>query len=123
MTELNFKHYVEKLVDLEKEEEKYKEMMVKIKKDKDMVSNTIIEFMEKNKIEDKDIIFGESKIKYVKNRIQEGITKKLIQDRLRIFLKNEVLANQATEFIYSDRNANIKKTLKIMRTEKKIRNK
>lgn len=122
MSEPNLKYYVQKLVDLEGEEEKYKIMMSEIKKEKDSVSGTIIDFLEKNKIEEKDIIFGESKIKYIKNKVQDGITKKLIQDRLKLFLKNENLALQATEFIYSNRNINIKKSLKISSIENKKRN-
>ena len=119
MGDINLKNYVQKLIDLENEEERYKNIMTQLKKEKDTVSNTIMDFMERNKIENKDIIFGDSKIKYVQNKVQEGITKKLIQERLKLFLKNEQLALQATEFIYSDRNANIKKTLKIMSAENK----
>lgn len=119
MGDINLKNYVQKLIDLENEEERYKNMMTQLKKEKDTISNTIMDFMERNKIENKDIIFGDSKIKYVKNKVQDGITKKLIQERLKLFLKNEQLALQATEFIYSDRNTNIKKTLKIMSAENK----
>ncbi len=119
MSEINLKYCVQKLIDLENEEDKYKDMLLELKKEKETVSNTIIDFMEKNKIEDKDIIFGNSKIKYTQNKIQDGITKKLIQERLKIFLKNEKMAIEATNFIYSNRNYNIKKNLKIMLNQNK----
>jgi len=109
----NLKDYIEKLVDLENQEEKYKERMNNIKKEKENISNTIIDYMEKNSITDKDIIFGNNKIKYTSTKIQDNITKKLIFERLKIFLKNENLATDATNFIYADRNNTIKNSLKI----------
>jgi hypothetical protein len=111
MSEL--KDYVQKLVELDKQEEKYKNIINDLKKEKDNISENIITFLEKNNITDKDILYGESKIKYSKNKVQDGITKKLIQDRLKIFLKNDNLALEATNFIYSDRNSIYKTSLKI----------
>jgi hypothetical protein len=109
----NLKEYINKLIDLEREEEKQKNILLEIKKNKDNVNNLIINFMEKNNITDKDIIFGDKKIKYSKIKVQDTITKKLIEERLKIFLKNENMANDATKFIYSDRNSNQKVLLKI----------
>ena len=114
----NLKDYIEKLVDLENQEEKYKEKMNNIKKEKENISNTIISYMEKNSITDKDIIFGDNKIKYTSTKIQDNITKKLIFERLKIFLKSENLATDATNFIYSDRNNSIKNSLKITNIKK-----
>ena len=114
----NLKDYIEKLVDLENQEEKYKEKMNNIKKEKETISNTIMNYMEKNSITDKDIIFGDNKIKYTSTKIQDNITKKLIFERLKIFLKNENTATDATNFIYSDRNNNIKNSLKITNIKK-----
>lgn len=114
----NLKDYIEKLVDLENQEEKYKEKMNNIKKEKENISNTIMSYMEKNSITDKDIIFGDNKIKYTSTKIQDNITKKLIFERLKIFLKNENMATDATNFIYSDRNNSIKNSLKITNIKK-----
>ena len=109
----NLKDYIEKLVSLENQEIKFKSELDNIKKEKETVSNTIINYMEKNNITDKDIMYGSSKIKYSTTKIQDNITKKLIFEKLKIFLKSENLATEATTFIYSDRNNNIKKSLKI----------
>jgi hypothetical protein len=109
----NLKAYIEKLVEIQKEEEKYKEIFANIKKQKDIINSTIIDFMEQNNIKDKDIIFGDKKIKYATTKVQDTITKKLINDRLKIFLKDENLALNATNFIYADRNNSQKIFLKI----------
>ena len=110
---INLKTYIEKLMEIQKEEDKYKEIFAQIKKDKDSINNTIIDFMDKNNIKDKDIIFGDKKIKYTSSKVQDTITKKLITDRLKIFLKDENLALNATNFIYADRNNSQKIFLKI----------
>ena len=70
-----------------------------------------------SKITDKDIIFGNSKIKYTQTKVPEGITKKRIQDRLTIFLKNENIAKEATNFIYSERESKINTSIKITNTK------
>ena len=66
----NLKEYIHKLIEIEKEEEKYKTLFSNLKKEKDTLNNLIINFMESNKITDKDIIFGEKKIKYTKTKIE-----------------------------------------------------
>ena len=109
----NLKDYVNKLIEIEKEEEKYKLLFANIKKEKELINNTIINFMEKNNITEKDIIFGNKKIKYSKMKVQDTVTKKLIEERLKIFLKSENVAKEATNFIYSDRNSTQKIYLKI----------
>jgi len=120
MTDVNnLKEYVQKLVEVEREEEKYKNIFAELKKEKDNLNHHIIHLLEKNNITNKDIIFGEKKIKYSLMKVQEGITKKLIQERLKIFLKSESMANQATEFIYSDRNSNQKPVIKITNMKNK----
>ena len=121
MTEVNFlKEYIQKLVEIEKEEDKYKNIFANIKKEKESLNNNIINFLQKNNITEKDIIFGDKKIKYSLLKVQENITKKLINDRLKIFLKSEKMANDATEFIYNERNSNQKPTIKISNIKNKI---
>lgn len=108
-----FKDYITRLVEIEEEEEKYKNIMTEFKNEKDSLNNKIIEYMEKNNITNKDIIFGNRKIKYTKSKISENITKKLIEERLKIFFKNENQAADAVNFIYKNRNMNEKVCLKI----------
>jgi hypothetical protein len=107
------KEHIQKLIDLEKEEEKYKNIFSNIKKEKEILNSNVINFMQKNNITEKDIIFGDKKIKYSTLKVQDNITKKLIYERLKIFLKDDVSANNATNFIYSDRNISEKNYLKI----------
>lgn len=109
----DLKDYVQKLIELEKEEEKYKNIYINIKKEKDKLTDNILNFMEQNDIKDKDIIYGDKKIKYSTIKIQDGITKKLIEERLKIFLKNENQAHEATNFIYTGRNSSNKNFIKI----------
>ena len=109
----DLKDYVQKLIELEKEEEKYKSIFSNIKKEKDKITDNILNYMETNNIKDKDIIYGDKKIKYSTLKVQDGITKKLIEERLKIFLKNENQAHEATNFIYTNRNSTNKNFIKI----------
>ena len=52
--------------------------------------------------------------------IQDTITKKLINDRLKIFLKDDIMAANATNFIYSERNKTTKNYLKISDIKNKL---
>ena len=112
------KEYIQKLVELEKEEEKYKNIFTNLKKEKDSLNDNIINFMENNKITDKDIIFGDKKIKYSLMKVPDSISKKLIHDRLKLFFKNEKEAEEATQFIYNDRNSKQKPIIKITNVKK-----
>ena len=107
------KGYVEKLFEIEKEENKYKNLMADMKKEKEILNQHIMNYMVSNDIKDKDIIYGSKKLKYSSMNVQDTITKKLINDRLKIFLKDEIMAANATNFIYSDRNKTTKNYLKI----------
>jgi hypothetical protein len=119
MSTNNLKEHVERLIALENEEEKYKNIFLKIKQEKETLNDNIMNYMEQNNVTHKDIIFGDKKIKYTTNNISENITKKLILERLKIFLKDEKIANDATNFIYSDRTSTQKHTLKITNIKEK----
>lgn len=109
----SLKTYVQKLIELEDEETKYKTILNEIKDKKEEVSDILMNFMVSNQIQDKDIILGGKKVKYSTLRTQESITKKLILDKLTLFLKDEKQAEQATQFIYDQRNTVTKNFLKI----------
>lgn len=113
------KENIEKLIEIEKEEENYKNIFSNLKKEKDKINANVINFMEKNNITDKDIIFGDKKIKYATSKLQDNITKKLIYERLKIYLKDDIEANNATNFIYADRNVSEKNYLKISEIKNK----
>ena len=110
----NLKDNIEKLIEIENEEQKIKKYMTSLKEKKESLNDSIITFIEENNYQDKDIIFGDKKIKYVVSKSQDGITKKLILEKLTIFLKNNEIAENATKFIYSERNTTAKSILKIM---------
>ena len=114
----NLKEYVNKLLELEQEEEKMKRISGNIKKEKDQINTLIMDFMDKNNIKDKDIILGEKKITYACSKTVESITKKLILERLTQFLQNEHTAKEALNFIYSDRLNKEKYYLKISNLKK-----
>jgi hypothetical protein len=114
MSELdNLKVYLEKLIKIEDEEKKYKEYIDNLKKDKENLNKNIINIIERNNIGDKEIIINNKKIKYLTQKVSDGITKKLIQQRLSIYLNNENQAIEATNFIYNNRDSSLKKIIKI----------
>jgi hypothetical protein len=119
MSSDNLKEYVKNLIELENEEEKYKNMFSKIKEQKEILNNNIMNYMEKNNVTDKEIVYGDKKIKYTTTNLSENITKKLILDKLKIYFKDEKSAIDVTNFIYSDRNMTKKNTLKILNMKKK----
>ena len=113
MTTEILKEYVKKLIEYEAQEEHYKNLMNNIKKEKEKINDGLMNLLVENNITDKDIIFGDKKIKYTSQKITENITKKLILERLTSYLKDENAAQQATNYIYSDRNASVKNYIKI----------
>ena len=60
-----------------------------------------------------NIIYGDKKIKYIRTKNTEGITKKLIYEKLRNYFQSEKSATEATEYIYKDRASDYKTTIKI----------
>jgi hypothetical protein len=120
MSIINLKEYIEKLIEIENEEEKYKNIFLKLKFDKDNLNINIMNLMEQNNITDKVLISGDHKIKYTTNNLTENVTKKLILCRLKMYLKDEKIATDATNFIFSDRKTEKKNTLKITSLKKKI---
>jgi hypothetical protein len=110
----NLKDNISKLIEIENEEQKIKKYVASLKEKKENLNNLIISYIEENNYQEKDIILGDKKIKYTISKNQDNITKKLILERLTIFLKSSEIAESATQFIYSDRNVNQKSILKIM---------
>ena len=106
------KLFISEFITLDKEENIYKDKIKNLKNKKDKIHDNIVNYMSNNDILDKEIIYENNKIKCASSKITESITKKLILERLKLFLKDENLANQATNFIYSDRNSSQKLSLK-----------
>ncbi len=112
------KLFISEFITLDKEENIYKDKIKNLKNKKDKIHDNIVNYMSNNDILDKEIIYENNKIKCASSKITESITKKLILERLKLFLKDENLANQATNFIYSDRNSSQKLSLKISNIKK-----
>jgi len=108
-----FKKNIKKIIDLENEEKGLKDTLNRIKEQKDKLNDNLILFMETNNITTKDIIYGDKKIKYIRTKNTEGITKKLIYEKLRNYFQSDKSATEATECIYKDRQSEYKTTIKI----------
>lgn len=113
MSNVNLKENVQKLLDLEAKEEEYKNILSHIKEEKELLSSSIMNFMESNNIKDKDIILGNKKIKYTSTKVQETISKKYLIEKLTQYFKNQDTANQLATFIYDSRSSSHKNHLKI----------
>jgi hypothetical protein len=113
MSNSSLKENIQKLLELEEQEEKYKVLLSNIKEEKDVLSSNIMNFMESNNIKDKDIILNNKKIKYSTSKIQENISKKYLIDKLTQYFKNAETASQITNFIYDNRTLTQKNYLKI----------
>jgi hypothetical protein len=109
-----FKNAIKEWYKCEMEEKNLKSKLSDIKKNKDGVESIIINYMQSNSIQDKDIHIGEHVLKYGETKSTEGITKKLILERLtEYFGGNQEEATKVTEFIYSNRNSSSKPVLKL----------
>ena len=114
----DLKHNLTLYLKLKDEENELKSKINKLKSKSDDIHDSILNYMNEKEILDKELIFDKRKIKCTQSKISESITKKLILERLKLFLKDENLANQATNFIYSDRNSSQKLSLKISNIKK-----
>lgn len=112
------KLYISEFINLDKEENLYKDKIKNLKNKKEKVHDSIVNYMSNNDILDKEIIFENNKLKCASSKITESITKKLIFERLKVFLKDENMATKATNFIYSDRSSTQKLSLKVTNIKK-----
>jgi hypothetical protein len=108
-----FKKNIKRIIDLENEEKQLKDTLNRIKEQKDKLNDNLISFMETNNITTKDIIYGDKKIKYIRTKNTEGITKKLIYEKLKNYFQSDKSATEAIEYIYKDRQSEYKTTIKI----------
>lgn len=118
--EPQFKSAIKEWYKCELEEKNLKAKLNDIKKNKDGVETIIIEYMKSHNIEDKDIHIGEHVLKYTETKSTEGITKKLILERLtEYFQGNQEEAAKLTEFIYANRSSTVKGGIKLKWREPK----
>ena len=116
----NFKNNIKTWVELDNKQKELRRKALLYGKEKDKIQAGIIDYMSANKLEDKDLIISDGKLKYSYSKTSESISKGYIEKQLTIFLKNPKIAKEATEFIYSNRATKSKAVLK--RTIKKKKN-
>jgi hypothetical protein len=112
-SKVELKSYISEVIQLEKQEDELKQKMKYIKTKKDKLHNSVINYMSENNLTHKDILFEDSKISCTTVKTTESITKRLIFEKLKEFLKNEDIAEKATQHIYNDRAVTQKYALKI----------
>jgi len=89
-----------------------------IRKKKTQLSLSILNYMDNNGIQNKDINLSDGKLKYFTSKTQSTVNKKFIENSLALYYKgNYQKAKEVTEFIFSNREVTEKTVLK--RTRKK----
>ena len=122
-----FKNNIRKLVELDNKAQRYKLKMDELKKEKEKyemernkLGDNVLSFMENNKLEDNEIVISDGKLKYFNSKSSTSISQKFIQERLKLYFKNEDKAKEITDFIYDGREVTLTPVLK--RTKKKGQN-
>ena len=123
----SFKNNIRKWVELDNKAQRYKLKMDELKKEKEKyeternkLGDNVLSFMENNKLEDNEIVISDGKLKYFNSKSSTSISQKFIQERLKLYFKNENKAKEITDFIYSGREVTLTPVLK--RTKKKGNN-
>ena len=83
-----------------------KEKMNNITTEKEKFESNIIKIMEDNKIQKKDIVISDGKIKYSQSKTANPIS--CIQK----YFKNEDKATELIDYIYKNRDINVKTSIK-----------
>lgn len=110
-----FKSAIKDWYKYEMEEKGLKSRLQEIKRNKDGAESLILNYIQTNHFEDKDIHIGEHVMKYGETKTTESISKRLILERLtEYFGGNAEEAERATEFIYSNRTSTSRPHLKLL---------
>ena len=119
MSEVNsqFKKLIIDYVTVDDQIKSLSEQVKNLKKLKTSHSKNIITFMNNSKINDKDINISDGKIKIVESKSLVSVNKQYIQNRLAAYFQNATDAQNATDFIFKDREFN--KSTKLKRTRNK----
>ena len=115
----NFKNDIKNLLDLTDKMDKLKKSLNEIKSQKDDLENDVLNYMNENNIKHKDIYLNNNKITYSSIKSYECISKKYVLQKLKDILKDEQLADKATNYIFDTRTTTQKDYLKIAASKKK----
>ncbi len=114
-----FKRSLKRYLEIHEQEEKLKDEIKQMKDERDGLENYLLEFIEQNDYQDRDIVVGDYKMKYTKNKQTESVTKKMIYERLmQYFQQDEEQVTNIMNSIYNDRNVTIKTSLKLSSIKK-----
>ncbi len=109
-----FKRSLKRYLEIHENEERVKEEVKNMREEKDNIENYLLDFMERNQYQNKDIDVGNYKIKYSQTKQTESVTKKLIYERLyQYFQEDENKAKELLEFIYQERSSTTKTSIKL----------
>lgn len=109
-----FKKTVKKYLELHDLEERLKEQIKEMKEEKESLENGILQFIESNDFQDRDIVVGQYKMKYTKTKQTESVTKKFTFDRLVTYFQgDEMKAKEVLDHIYNERGSTMKTSLKL----------
>ena len=97
-------------------DDQYRETLVigrQIKKQKNKLSSSILSYMANNGIQNKDINVSDGKLRYHAAKRQSAVSRKHIVNSLAMFFKGDYAkAQEATEFIYNNRESTERVLLK-----------
>lgn len=114
------KNAIQKYVEIDNKMNKIKELNKSLKKERDNVDKFILNYMNENNMQNKNIILNDGKLRYVTTKTSESITKKYIQAKLSEFLNDKERAKEATNYIYDTRNQKENVQLKRSINKKKV---
>ena len=98
------KNAIQKYVEIDNKMNKIKELNKSLKKERDNVDKFILNYMNENNMQNKNIILSDGKLRYVTTKTSESITKKYIQAKLTEFFNAKEKAKEVTNYIYDTRN-------------------
>ena len=114
------KNAIQKYVEIDNKMNKIKELNKSLKKERDGIDKFILNYMNENNMQNKNIILSDGKLRYVTTKTSESITKKYIQAKLSEFFNNKEKAKEITDYIYDTRNQTESVQLKRSINKKKV---
>jgi hypothetical protein len=109
-----FKRTVKRYLEIRDREERIKDELKTMKDEKDNLENSILQFIEENEYQDRDIVVGDFKMKYTRTKQTETITKKYLFDKLITYFQNdENKTKEVIDYLYNERESSTKVSLKV----------
>lgn len=89
-----------------------KEQMNEVIERRNEFETSLIRIIETNKLEKKDIIISDGKIKYSQSKTAKPITKKYLEKCFFEFFGNKTKAEELLEKVYGNRDVDVKTSIK-----------